>query len=887
MSRLPVGNRQRGTVRKNRKFSFDVIPLSVRVVCLSILIGGGVFWVSDIFLVRQVQSSFRMQLDTKLDQQTEEGRQRLDSFLKRHFQLAELILEQHSFQVYLQEIRGTWRDDGAIVFHQKKPKWLPSRTILRTFSQAGYYLVLDEHDTVREVYQADGATMPQKLLHPDPFFLKACQNENFITEFAGKLHVVSAQTLATDGLFPAVTILLATPIDGSLLTFLKPPYTANQEVAISTGLTPYILVSSDEKLVPAGQTIAQLKETFLVFEKKVFGYEATDLLVSYVHLLARDEVERLSKPVISQARLQLFLIALVFTFSLALAMIWLSRRIQLLTHDVVGFTHKALGDSSPVIASGDPLTVLKGQFEILLRAVQASTREQSILRSTILKSIPFPLFYQDLDGIILGCNKAFAVLIGSSLQKIKGKYLRDVLDAEICELLMLHHGGNKNPDMHGVYEISMLDQAGEKRNFLVHVASFPKSSENQGGLVAALADITPLRKAEEEKADLEGRLQQAQKMEAIGTLAGGIAHDFNNILTPILGYSEMGRLRLAADHEVQDYLLKISQAGHRAKDMVQQILSFSRREDQELLPVNLVPLVKEVMKLLRGSIPSTIAFELDIAQEDLIVKGDPTQFHQVIMNLCTNSYHAMLEDGGILSLSLQPWQNTDLDSGEDSEWVKLTVTDTGCGMDKELQRHIFEPYFTTKSQGKGSGMGLSVVLGIIQHHGGTISVESEPGHGTTVTVALPRLSKERVVDMDEAGGGDYPIGQERIIVVDDEPMNVMLLENMLQSLGYSVVGFHNSEDALVTMQLDPSRYDLLISDMTMPNVTGEQLARSILKLRPEMPIILCTGHSESLDKKAAKTLGIMDYIAKPLSLKTLAESVRSCLDASKNKGKND
>nr|MDA3835805.1 response regulator [Spirochaetales bacterium] len=313
-----------------------------------------------------------------------------------------------------------------------------------------------------------------------------------------------------------------------------------------------------------------------------------------------------------------------------------------------------------------------------------------------------------------------------------------------------------------------------------------------------------------------------------------------------------------------------------------QILSFSRRGDQELLPVNLVPLVKEVMKLLRGSIPSTIAFELDIAPEDLIVKGDPTQFHQVVMNLCTNSYHAMLEEGGILSISLQPWHNVDSDSGGDDDRVKLTVTDTGCGMDEELQLHIFEPYFTTKKQGEGSGVGLSVVLGIIQHHGGDIKVESGPGQGTTVTVILPRLIKEWVAKNDDNARGDYPIGQEKIIIVDDEPMNVMLLENMLQSLGYSVTGFHNSEDALMSLQADPSQYDLLISDMTMPNLTGKQLAQAVLELRPQMPVILCTGHSESLDKKAAMSLGIMDYVAKPLSLKTLADSVRYCLDAKKN-----
>jgi signal transduction histidine kinase len=394
-------------------------------------------------------------------------------------------------------------------------------------------------------------------------------------------------------------------------------------------------------------------------------------------------------------------------------------------------------------------------------------------------------------------------------------------------------------------------------------------------------DITERKQAEEEKRKLEAQLQQAQRMEAIGTLAGGIAHDFNNILSLILGYTELSINDVPEGSRARDNLDKLYKAGERARDLVKQILTFSRQREQEQKPVEIHLIVKEVLKLLQSSLPRTIEIRQNIATTGTVL-ADPTQIHQVIMNLCTNAYHAMLDKGGVLELSVE---EVELDTeftarhlGTDpGPHLKLTVTDTGYGMDKQVLDRIFEPYYTTRKESGGTGIGLSVVHGIVKNHGGVITVYSEPGKGTTFNVFLPRIeSPEGVAETEEVGA--LPRGNERILFVDDEPAIVDIGKGMLAHLGYRVETRTSSIEALEAFRAQPEKFDLVITDMTMPNMTGDELARELMVIRSDLPIIICTGFSGKISEEKAKAMGIRKLVMKPIVMSEMAKAVREALD---------
>ncbi len=389
-----------------------------------------------------------------------------------------------------------------------------------------------------------------------------------------------------------------------------------------------------------------------------------------------------------------------------------------------------------------------------------------------------------------------------------------------------------------------------------------------------------------ERKQLEDKLQQAQKMEAIGTLAGGIAHDFNNILTPILGYGEMIQEELPTGSRASGEMQEVIKAAHRAKDLVQQILTFSRQTEHERQPLRVQLIIKEALKLLRSSIPTTIEIKQNIDQECKNVLADPTQIHQIVMNLCTNAYHAMRETGGILAVSLNEIQITPTDYLTNLEmksglYLRLEVSDTGHGMPPEVLGKIFTPYFTTKKLGEGTGMGLALVHGIIKSHQGNITVYSEPGKGTTFNVYLPCI-EVAPVSSEKPSKEVILGGNERILVVDDEEVIIDLQKQMLEPLGYQVITQTSSTDTLTIFQNQPDSYDILITDMTMPDLTGAELAQKIKIIRPDIPIILCTGFSELINKEKANALGISKYLMKPVAKKELAKAVREVLDERKS-----
>ena len=395
------------------------------------------------------------------------------------------------------------------------------------------------------------------------------------------------------------------------------------------------------------------------------------------------------------------------------------------------------------------------------------------------------------------------------------------------------------------------------------------------------------KRTEEALRKSEKGLRQAQKMEAIGTLAGGIAHDFNNILGAVIGLTEM-TLYECREASQRRRLEQIIKACDRAKNLVNHILTFSRQSDQERKPVDIGIIVKEALKLLRASLPSTISISSDIPSNSNTVLADPTQIHQIMMNLSTNAAHAMREKGGVMKISLE---GVDIDSIALSStpslkpgtYVRLIVSDTGHGIDPAVIDRIFDPFYTTKKPGEGTGLGLSVVYGIVKSHGGTISVYSEPGIGTNFKVYLPRIETSAAIETKSIEL--IPGGQEHILFVDDEEVLAEIGREMLQYVGYTVTSRTSSIEALEAFRAQPSRYDMVITDMTMPNMTGVALAREIHRVRSDIPIIICTGFSEFINEAEAGRLGIQKLIMKPLFMKDLALAIRDVLDKEKNTAK--
>ena len=385
---------------------------------------------------------------------------------------------------------------------------------------------------------------------------------------------------------------------------------------------------------------------------------------------------------------------------------------------------------------------------------------------------------------------------------------------------------------------------------------------------------------------LRRQLRQAQKMEAIGTLAGGIAHDFNNILSCILGYGDMILEELPEGGGLRFQQEQVIKAGNRAKELVNQILAFSRQSEQERIPLAIHLIVKEAIKLLRSSIPTTIKIQENIDKKAGMVLADPTQLHQIVMNLCTNAYHAMRETGGTLAITLSSCLLEDDDFKVNGSgltagcYVKLEIGDTGCGMDQQTMENIFNPYFTTKKRGEGTGLGLAMVHGIVKTYSGHITVSSELGKGTTFSVYLPQVSPAQL-EVTKEKKTPYPIGTERILIIDDEEVIVQMESQMLTSLGYKVFSHTNSKNLLQAFQSAPQDFDLIITDMSMPEMNGADLSKLILATRPDMPIIICTGFSELIDKEKAKAIGIREYIMKPVVKRDLAEVVRKVLDGNK------
>jgi PAS domain S-box-containing protein len=539
---------------------------------------------------------------------------------------------------------------------------------------------------------------------------------------------------------------------------------------------------------------------------------------------------------------------------------------------------KLLGELADDLAYG--IVALRTKDE--RNKAEQSLRESERYYRSLLSNMHEDIFVIDQDLRIVDVNRDHLVTTGWEREAILGSQ---------CDQVLLGRGEHCNEakgsclrekvlatgePISGRHEQSRAD--GSK--IWVDVLCSPLKDEkgNVTAIIEAVRDVT-------HEVELRKQLNQAQKMEAIGTLAGGIAHDFNNILGVILGYTELSMFDMPKGSPALDQLERVLEAAHRAKDLVRQILAFSRRSDQELRPLKIGVVINDALKLLRAALPSTIEIRQDMenrAKDRDIVLADSTQIHQVIMNLCGNAGHAMREKGGSLEVGLSRIDlsenvtagTPDLKPGP---YVALTVSDTGHGMSPDVLERVFEPYYTTKQPGEGTGLGLSVAHGIVKSHGGSITVSSESGRGTTFKVLFPAWVNEAQPETPATLSGILG-GNERILFVDDEPALAQWGKKALERLGYRVVAKSRGQEALDEIRSQSADFDMVITDQTMPGITGIELTKEILRIHPDIPVILCTGFSETLMEQRAREAGIREMLMKPLVAREIALAVRRVLD---------
>ena len=663
------------------------------------------------------------------------------------------------------------------------------------------------------------------------------------------------------------------------------------------------IAAGEREMFLAGRQLVEIRDAGVVGGQ--FDYHKNEALLHDLHgaaasiralgiQMADYEVgleSQLKAGATDKAQRTIFLVSLVMAAGVALALGLgyvishsLSLRLQKLKAAVSDIGRGHLETAVPV-EKKDEIGEVATAINLMARDLHHTLVSRRYVEN-ILHSMMDMLLVFDSDLRIQVVNRSTVSLLGYPEDELIGRSFIDIVGPDFNEMIsrnLFHAGFVSN------IELSFLSKSGERIPVLFSASVMRDEGRSVEGVVCAARDMTEIKRGEEERARLQAQLIQAQKMETVGTLAGGIAHDFNNILTPILGFSELCKGEVPADSRARQCLDHVINAARRARNLVQQVLTFSRRTEGSRRPVDLRQVVIEAMEFLQASLPKKIGLRQRLAADVPLVMADPTQIHQVLMNLGTNALQAMPDGDGDIEVILE---EAHIDAAQarihpelkPGAYLRLKLRDNGQGMSAETCKRVFEPFFTTKDVGQGTGLGLSVVHGIVKSHGGHISVQSTEGKGTTFTILLPVAdAQERPETLPFAGKG---AGQGHVLLVDDEEIVLLLVQDMLEAEGYRVTSFDGAEEALRTFGARPRDFDLVITDLSMPDRNGLDLARQLKRIRPDLPVVLLSGFVGTISPEESAAAGIDRLIMKPIVAAELHEVVGALLggDAASSPG---
>ena len=853
------------------------LPFVYKVLFMTVFAGILVSYITDSYNHSMVEKMFRLHLQNMLDTQSQEDRLRFDHYLKDFHQVARLTAEHRPFLEYVKKSNWSTTPDELQMFKGRLPGWLLNRQALGHLAVPHYVILIDRQENVREIFSRNPETdLPKILLNPPALMIEKGRGQTHIFSDDDIPYAFTAEDISLEG-FRKATLILVSPLNDEFLMATQKDM-PHRLIGLVDVEKETLIASNNNYLLPRKISLEKLKEGFVITGRDYHDYGSAEVAIRLSSFVPKDEITTMSHSIISSARKGRLVTSGVYFFVFILITLWITMRIKILTKKVDRFSRRALGGDSPEPLSGDQLDILSERFQMLTEEV---TSAQNMIKQKSKEEAEKQIEYETNSRqlIVLELimeSLGFGVLIkqGEEFQpanSIMFNYLKTC--AEVSGFIV-------NPEEIITREISCSE--GNKYIFQLTGLELLENSQ-----VIVVNDITEQITMAAETEKLQQDLHQAMKMESIGRLAGGIAHDFNNIMTAVLGYAQLGIIKTEESDPLKSNFTNIFEAAKRASDMTQQLLSFSRKQKIRPQIIDLKIILEGLKKMFGRLIGENIEVEVCSEKELWKTQADRTQIEQVLMNLALNARDAMPEGGRLIFstsnadlMSSPPQKHQGISPGK---YVKLVVTDFGNGMTNEDMEHIFEPFYTTKAIGKGTGLGLATVYGIVKQNKGYIFVHSEPGKGSTFSLYLPAI--EGVVkDLDkEVTKEDLAPGTETILLVEDEERVRKLIKGVLSSLGYKILEADSATLAEEIFTKYQDDIDLLFTDIIMPGITGVKLARRISKKKPDLKILFMTGYRDNdiiqdLDLGSGANL-----LHKPLTPISIAQKVREVLDIEQGK----
>lgn len=875
------------------------IALTPKLLIITLLTGGVVWGILEYTQSERLKKITDTQLTGLLEQQAMENRIRFDNYVMAYHDMAVLIISQKAFIDHIRGYAGLSSANGIKYHTEEIPLWLPDASVMRHFARIHTAVIIDERGRVREVYQGtSSSTVPQSLLPPSAYLLQMSRGQSMLTDVDGIPFLITSEAVKDPEGSDTSLLVLISPIDDEFLSASQGVISGQGIIALVKTVRQQVIVSNAPDLIPAGTLLDTLTDRYLITSKAFFDWGGSELLMQFTAFISKDELAEMGRAMLAESRIQRAVISISILLSFVLIMLWISRKINLLTENIADFSQNILNMYHPDIITGrDQLCILEERFamfkdeimesrERLKRQAEELLREKTVYLDTLLHSSSMAVVATDLDLKIKYFNPTAETLFSIRAEDAIGKTVPEIrlderLEMPCFEELINESDGNEECICTSINKTAKGEQILESK-----VSIVKDMDENINGLLMITQDITERRQAEEQRLVLERQLLHTQKLESIGVLAGGVAHDFNNLLMAIIGNLHLALMKLSPVSPGRPMIEQAIQASNRAADLTRQMLAYSGKGRFIIKEVDINEMVKENASLLKSTIAKTAMLGIKLQPDISSIEADSGQIQQVIMNLLINASEAIGEDTGVITLSTGEMDCDEaylrgsraVEVPPAGRYVYFEVSDTGSGMDAETQQRLFDPFFSTKFTGRG--LGMSAVLGIVRGHRGAIMVDSVTGKGTTIRVLFPAtVIKEKAADNEaivQKETTDVPL-EGRVLVVDDEEFIRDVCKSMIEHFGLSVLTAEDGEDAVEIFREHHAGIDCVLLDLSMPRMDGLTAMKEMLFIKPGIKIILSSGYNEQDAVQEFSGKGLAGFIQKPYDPEKLRKALEKCL----------